>query len=68
MLRQHTDCLERIFSLTYYMDKSDIIKVLIPILELRNELPKRKKGTSGKSVMANMITAFFGKGIDSREI
>ena len=71
------------FSLTYYVDKSEIIKDLIPILELRNDLPKRGNGTSGKSpkyvcitrprrfgksVMANMIAAFFGKGIDSSEI
>ena len=67
------------FSLTYYVDKSDIIRGLIPILELRNDFPKRNKGTSGKSpkyvcitrprrfgksVMANMIAAFFGKGIN----
>ena len=35
------------FSLTYYVDKSEIIKDLIPILELRNDLPKRGNGTSG---------------------
>ena len=71
------------FSLTYYVDKSDIIKDIIPILELRKEMPKRGNGTSGKkpkyicitrprrfgkTVMANMIASFFGKGIDSSEI
>ena len=44
------------FSLTYYVDKSDIIKDLIPILELRKEIPKRGNGTSGKKPKYICIT------------
>lgn len=70
------------FSLTYYVDKSDIIKELIPLVELKRGTGGKSgenKGKSpkyvavtrprrfGKTVMANMIAAYFGKGVDSHE-
>lgn len=70
------------FSLTYYVDKSDIIKELIPLVELKRSTGGKSgenKGKSpkyvavtrprrfGKTVMANMIAAYFGKGVDSHE-
>lgn len=69
-------------SLTYYVDKSEMIKELIPIVELKKNISQdtgTDKGKSpkyvaitrprrfGKTVMANMIAAYFGKGIDSHE-
>lgn len=70
------------FSLTYFVDKSDIIKELVPILELKHNASV-KTGTDrgknpkyvcitrprrfGKTVIANMIASFFEKGIDSKE-
>ena len=68
------------FSLTYYVDKTEILKELVPLLELKgNDSTKadvdKGKGPRyvaitrprrfGKSVMANMIAAFFEKGVDS---
>ncbi|MCC8102360.1 MAG: ATP-binding protein [Clostridiales bacterium] len=66
------------YSLTYFVDKSGILKELVPILELKN--PAKNAGGKGKdpkyvcvtrprrfgkTVIANMIAAYFGKGIDS---
>ncbi|MCD7715398.1 MAG: AAA family ATPase [Lachnospiraceae bacterium] len=66
------------YSLTYFVDKSGILKELVPILELKN--PAEKGGSKGsdpryvcitrprrfgKTVIANMIASYFGKGIDS---
>lgn len=50
----------------YFVDKSAILKELVPALGRKNKYfcitrPRR----FGKSVMANMIAAFFGKAIDS---
>ena len=50
----------------YFVDKSMLITELIPALEKKNRYfcisrPRR----FGKSVMANMIGAFFGKSMDS---
>ncbi|MCD7745424.1 MAG: AAA family ATPase [Lachnospiraceae bacterium] len=66
------------YSLTYYVDKSGILKELVPILELKNPAeidevkgkePKyvciTRPRCFGKTVIANMIAAYFGKGIDS---
>ena len=70
------------FSLTYYVDKTKILSDLVPLIELkRNAREKagenRGKGPKyvaitrprrfGKTVMANMIAAYFGKGVDSHE-
>ncbi|MDE7066898.1 MAG: AAA family ATPase [Schaedlerella arabinosiphila] len=51
---------------TYFVDKSALIRELIPALEKKNRYfcitrPRR----FGKSVMANMVGAFFGKAADS---
>ena len=58
------------FSLTYYIDKSDILKELIPLVEGKS--PKYVAITRprrfGKTVMANMITSYFNKGIDSHKV
>lgn len=69
-------------SLTYYVDKSEIIRELVPLIELKRN-KDRKTGTEkgkepkyvtitrprrfGKTVMANMIASYFGKGVDSHE-
>lgn len=70
------------FSLTYYVDKSEIFKELVPLIEIKKNGSERNgvnrgKGLKyvaitrprrfGKTVMANMIAAYFGKGIDSHE-
>lgn len=54
---------------TYFVDKSALIRELIPALEKKNRYfcitrPRR----FGKSVMANMVGAFFGKGADSSDL
>lgn len=65
---------------TYYVDKTDILAELVPIVELKENLSERSginrgKGQKyvaitrprrfGKTVMANMIASYFGKGADS---
>lgn len=50
----------------YFVDKSMLIKDLFPVLGTKNRFlcitrPRR----FGKSVMANMVGAFFGKSVDS---
>lgn len=70
------------FSLTYYVDKTEIIRELVPLVESKRNIRKENgtnKGKSpkyvcivrprrfGKTVMANMIAAYFGKGVDSHE-
>ncbi len=69
------------FSLTYFVDKTDILNEFVPILELKNDSYERSgilRGRSlkyisitrprrfGKTMMANTIASFFGKGVDSR--
>jgi hypothetical protein len=70
------------FYLTYYVDKSEIISELIPLVELKRNI-REKTGVDrgkapkyvtitrprrfGKTVMANMIASYFGKGVDSHE-
>lgn len=54
---------------TYFVDKSALLRELIPALEKKNRYfcitrPRR----FGKSVMANMVGAFFGKGADSSDL
>ena len=68
------------YASTYYVDKTDILAELVPIVELKeNEIeksgPNQGKGQKyvaitrprrfGKTVMANMIVSYFGKGVDS---
>ena len=65
---------------TYYVDKTDILDELVPILELKNsrtrqEKTGRGKGLKyicitrprrfGKTMIANMIASYLGKGVDS---
>ena len=67
------------YYLTYYVDKSDMIRELIPLVEQgkdsHNPLKGAAKGSRyvcitrprrfGKTTMANMIAAFFQKGTDN---
>lgn len=68
---------------TYYVDKSDILKYLVPVVESREELETGQRNEIGKShryicitrprrfgktVMANMISSYFCKENDSSEI
>lgn len=70
------------FSLTYFVDKTSILNELIPILEWKKDSSDKVRASRGKSikyicitrprrfgktVMANMIASFFGKGVDSSE-
>lgn len=70
------------YSLSYYVDKSEIISELIPLIELKKNIRERSgkilgKGMKyvaitrprrfGKTTMANMIASYFGKGVDSHE-
>lgn len=70
----------RDYASTYFVDKSDILKDLIPLVEMDNDELNdtdlaQKKGQKyvsitrprrfGKTVIANMIASYFGKGIDS---
>lgn len=70
------------YSLTYYVDKTEILNELVPTMELKRDKiervgANRGKGLKyiaitrprrfGKTVMANMIASFFGKGVDSHE-
>lgn len=67
----------------YFIDKSDILKELVPIVEVREDdleefIPNQMGSQKyiaitrprrfGKTVMANMIAAYFGKGIDSSRV
>lgn len=70
------------YSLTYYIDKTEILSELVSLIELKKNIRERTdenqgKGLKyvaitrprrfGKTVMANMITSFFSKGVDSHE-
>lgn len=53
----------------YFVDKSMLLEELFPLAELGNRhicitRPRR----FGKTVMANMVGAFFGKGADAGEV
>ncbi|MCD7762680.1 MAG: ATP-binding protein [Lachnospiraceae bacterium] len=53
----------------YFVDKSLLLKELFPLVEAGNKhLCITRPRRFGKSVMAAMIGAFFGKGIDSSNI
>lgn len=81
--RKPHDNYKKIVDSTYFVDKSELLKELIPIVELPKGLQipgGESRGKSneyicitrprrfGKTVMANMIAAFFGKGQDSHGI
>lgn len=70
------------YSLSYYVDKTDILSELVPLVELKKNSRERTgvyqgKGLKyvaitrprrfGKTIMANMIASYFGKGADSHE-
>ncbi len=70
------------YSLTYFVDKSDMLGELVPILEMKKAAQEARvaaRGSNpkyvaitrprrfGKTVMANLIAAYFGKGVDSHE-
>lgn len=70
-------------SAPYYVDKSKLIADLVPLVEKEKNAagaPEIKRGRGikyvcitrprrfGKTVMANMISSYFGKGIDSSNI
>lgn len=53
----------------YYVDKTELLEELIPALGVENRFfcitrPRR----FGKTVMANMIAAFFGRAVDARSL
>ena len=71
------------FSSTYFVDKTEILKELVPLVELKENVIEKSgehggKGHKyvcitrprrfGKTVMANMISSYFGKGINSSEV
>ncbi|MDO4175125.1 MAG: AAA family ATPase [Eubacteriales bacterium] len=73
----------RDYASTYFVDKTDILAELVPLVEPKgNEIKesrfRQEKGQTyvaitrprrfGKTVMANMIASYFGKGIDSHDI
>lgn len=63
------DFYKRIVSGKYFVDKSALLEELIPALTINENLfcitrPRR----FGKTVMANMIGAFFEKGVDASEL
>ncbi|MCR5728674.1 MAG: ATP-binding protein [Lachnospiraceae bacterium] len=64
---------------TFFIDKSDIFKELVPIVESKKIKPDEKGKNLkyvcitrprrfGKTVMANMITSYFSKGVDSKKV
>lgn len=67
----------------YFVDKTEILTELVPLVESDEDLIGDKNSTQikgqkyiciirprrfGKTVMANMISSYFGKGFDSRTI
>ena len=66
----------------YFVDKTEILKDLVPLVGLEEDLAAKQvcvqaRGQKyvcitrprrlGKTVMANMIPSYFSKGVDSRE-
>ena len=54
------------YSMTYYIDKTKILSELIPMKGLKYVAITRPR-RFGKTVMANMIASYFGKGVDSHK-
>ena len=53
----------------YFVDKTLILEELCPLVEQgNNHICITRPRRFGKTVMANMISAFFSKGVDSTEL
>lgn len=53
----------------YFVDKSRIIAELLPLIEQgNNHICITRPRRFGKTVMANMISAFFAKGQDAKDV
>ncbi len=53
----------------YFVDKTDMLKILVPLVEEgNNHICITRPRRFGKSIMAAMVGAFFGKGVDSSEV
>ena len=53
----------------YFVDKSNLLKELIPLAEQGNtHICITRPRQFGKTVMANMIGAFFSKGVESSDV
>ncbi|MDO5425036.1 MAG: AAA family ATPase [Eubacteriales bacterium] len=53
----------------YFVDKSAMLEELIPLIgQERKYLCITRPRRFGKTVMANMISSFFGRGVDSRAL
>ena len=53
----------------YFVDKSSLLKELIPLAEQGNaHICITRPRRFGKTVMANMIGAFFSKGVESSDV
>ncbi|MBQ7920946.1 MAG: AAA family ATPase [Lachnospiraceae bacterium] len=70
-------------SSTYFVDKTEILKELVPLVELKENIIEKSEENGGKghkyvcitrprrfgkTVMANMISSYFGKGVDSSQV
>lgn len=64
------------FFSAYFVDKSEILREFVPLLEPDEDLMQSgiryvcitRPRRFGKTVMANMISSYFGKGIDSSRV
>lgn len=60
---------QEIFSMEYFVDKSEILEEIIPRLGTANKyLCITRPRRFGKTIMANLIASFFTEGIDSDSI
>ena len=59
----------KVYKSPFFVDKSEILTKIIPrIGTTENYICLTRPRRFGKSIMANMIGAFFSNGCDSREI
>lgn len=69
------------YAAPYFVDKTEILKELVPLVKLEENMGTNFTPASGlkyicitrprrfgKTVMANMISSYFNRGVDSREI
>ena len=60
---------QNIANSNYFVDKTKILTELIPLMNTAaNCICITRPRRFGKTVMANMLAAFFGKGVDSARI